>query len=187
MTTTARRFTIADVMILIVAAALATVLARDYFTSLYVVYKGKSVDRPIALAEGLSTCVASAILLALIPIRLRRPRPGLRRLARQPGFVASCAVAAALAAGVAQGLILISFRTWGYKRGPWPFQQLWAIGAEKCFFAIAGAWLLLALSGRWRAEPGWIDRLGRLMGAVWIFGILVMFLETWIFRHLPAL
>ncbi len=29
-------------------------------------------------------------------------------------------------------------------------------------------WLLLVLGRRWRPEPGWIDRAGRLLGWSWI-------------------
>ena len=34
--------------------------------------------------------------------------------------------------------------------------------------AVGAAWLLLVVSGRWRAEPVWIDRLGRALGIFWI-------------------
>ena len=37
-----------------------------------------------------------------------------------------------------------------------------------CGPAVAAAWLILALSGRWQPEKSWIDRLGRLLGAIWI-------------------
>ncbi|MFO0955968.1 MAG: hypothetical protein U0800_00720 [Isosphaeraceae bacterium] len=37
-----------------------------------------------------------------------------------------------------------------------------------CGLTVAAVWLVLALSGRWRPEPSWIDRLGRLVGAAWI-------------------
>jgi hypothetical protein len=37
-----------------------------------------------------------------------------------------------------------------------------------CGFTVAAIWLLLALSGRWRPERSWIDRLGRLLGLVWM-------------------
>src|SRR5262249_17938993 len=40
--------------------------------------------------------------------------------------------------------------------------------AAPCGYSVGAVWLLLALSGRWRAERSWIDRLGRLLGAVWI-------------------
>jgi hypothetical protein len=39
--------------------------------------------------------------------------------------------------------------------------------------AVAGAWLVLALAGWWRPEPGWIDRLGRVLGFLWIVPYLV--------------
>jgi hypothetical protein len=37
-----------------------------------------------------------------------------------------------------------------------------------CGCTVAAIWLLLVLSGRWRPERSWIDRLGRLLGVVWI-------------------
>jgi hypothetical protein len=37
--------------------------------------------------------------------------------------------------------------------------------------AVALSWILLALGRQWRAEPSWIDRMGRAFGAVWILGI----------------
>jgi hypothetical protein len=37
-----------------------------------------------------------------------------------------------------------------------------------CGLAVAAVWLVLALSGRWRPERSWIDRLGRVLGATWI-------------------
>jgi hypothetical protein len=33
--------------------------------------------------------------------------------------------------------------------------------------AVPLAWTLLALAGRWRPEPGWIEWLGRLLGVGW--------------------
>jgi hypothetical protein len=34
--------------------------------------------------------------------------------------------------------------------------------------AVAAAWMALLLTGRWRAEPSWIDRAGRILGVLWI-------------------
>ena len=34
---------------------------------------------------------------------------------------------------------------------------------------IIGAWVTLALVGRWRPQPTWTDRLGRGIGACWLF------------------
>ena len=33
---------------------------------------------------------------------------------------------------------------------------------------VGGAWLALAMAGRWRAERWWVDRFGRLIGWFWI-------------------
>jgi hypothetical protein len=43
--------------------------------------------------------------------------------------------------------------------------------------AVAGAWLALVLSGRWRPEPDWIDRAGRAFGVCWIVS---PFIATWL-------
>ena len=40
--------------------------------------------------------------------------------------------------------------------------------------AVAGAWLALALSGRWRPEPDWLDRAGRVLGLLWIVSPLLL-------------
>jgi hypothetical protein len=39
--------------------------------------------------------------------------------------------------------------------------------------AVAGAWLALALSGRWRPERDWLDRAGRALGVCWIVSPLI--------------
>ena len=40
---------------------------------------------------------------------------------------------------------------------------------------VLGAWATLAATRRWRTEPTWIDRLGRVLGVCWIF-LLVLYL-----------
>lgn len=34
--------------------------------------------------------------------------------------------------------------------------------------AVLTAWLMLYISGRWRSNPGWLDRMGRFLGWFWI-------------------
>jgi hypothetical protein len=55
---------------------------------------------------------------------------------------------------------------WRFEAGCWGVQM--AAFSAPCGWTVAAIWLLLALSGRWRPEPSWIDRLGRLLGVVWI-------------------
>jgi hypothetical protein len=33
---------------------------------------------------------------------------------------------------------------------------------------VALAWALLAITRRWKSEASWIDRLGRMLGVLWI-------------------
>lgn len=40
--------------------------------------------------------------------------------------------------------------------------------------AVIAAWVLLALSGRRRPEPGWIDPLGRTLGVMWVVLFVLM-------------
>ena len=40
--------------------------------------------------------------------------------------------------------------------------------ASPCGYAVAAVWLVLVVSGRWRPEKSWIDRLGRALGVIWV-------------------
>jgi hypothetical protein len=105
---------------------------------------------------------------AFLVIRLRRPRPPLRCLIRQPGTVA--AVAAVFGLFWVTGWLHILFAD--------------RITSESGAAIAAGgtvalAWIVLSLSGWGIAEPGWIDRLGRLLG---IASVTALFLGLIIFR-----
>lgn len=39
------------------------------------------------------------------------------------------------------------------------------------------AWSMLALSGRWRSQPNWLDRAGRSVGLVWV---VLMVIHPWL-------
>ncbi|MFI5459156.1 MAG: hypothetical protein ACHRXM_27320 [Isosphaerales bacterium] len=45
---------------------------------------------------------------------------------------------------------------------------VFAFYAQQVSFAVFGGWSALALSGRWRPEPSWIDVAGRITGVVWL-------------------
>ena len=55
---------------------------------------------------------------------------------------------------------------WSFEAGCWGVQM--AAFSAPCGWTVAAIWLVLVLSGRWRTERSWIDRLGRLLGVVWI-------------------
>lgn len=49
-----------------------------------------------------------------------------------------------------------------------PFDLIWREVANQVSVSVLAFWLVLALGGRWRAEPHWRDRLGRVIGLAWI-------------------
>ena len=86
-----RRVTIADGMVLIAAMTVGLAMARSYARSLYRDIPAPSSLRTFLLFQGTMPCLVFTLMLALIPLRLRRPRPRLGSLVRQPGFAACCA------------------------------------------------------------------------------------------------
>ncbi len=44
--------------------------------------------------------------------------------------------------------------------------------------AVLGAWASLVATGRWRGQPSWIDRAGRILGAFWI-GLFLTYLYAY--------
>jgi hypothetical protein len=101
--------------------------------------------------------LAESLIFVMTPVffylRLRRPRPPLRDLLRQPGVVAGLAMVFGLFWGTGALLVLFPEKVDAMTAAPT------AVGV-----AVAVAWGVLALSGRWRAEAGWVDRMGRLLG-----------------------
>jgi hypothetical protein len=190
-TSQSRRCTLLDVMALIAATAIGFYLVRTYSLN---VLDSDLTHYPF-IPRILLTIWATILAVLPVPIlwsialfglRLRRPRPALRRLVREPGFVATGAVTLVVAVRLAGFLVLIA-RTFGrttlgalydvwamsFFRGPIDVATLYnsvyfASSAIGTSMAVAAAWLLLAVSGRWRSEPGWLDRLGRILGTFWI-------------------
>jgi hypothetical protein len=165
-----RPFTVRDALILIGALAVGLALTRAALA-------GRPLDRTHwvhSVAVGLTAAspCAGAMSLALLALRLVRPRPGLRRLARQPGLVA-CAVFAVDSILVA--LFAMTNRTGGrffFADAMWILHGQWVLRTNyfwpQAGSAVGGAWIALALGGRWKAEPSWIDRAGRALGVYWI-------------------
>jgi hypothetical protein len=167
--TLARRLTILDVMVMVAGTAVGFAGSRTLL----------SLQRMPSASLGVSALVGSPWVvvvptLALVPIRLRRPRPDRDHLWRQPGWVACFAVALTLAIGVIQQFLSFVFffiRRPGAVRGAllWSsFRELSLRLPQQAVFAVAAAWAVLALGGRWSPEKSWIDRLGRLSGLYWI-------------------
>jgi len=96
-------------------------------------------------------CVLFGLTLAVPLIRLRRPRPPLRSILRQPGIVVCLIVIVAT-------LVIVDLEWIGIVRfSPW---MVWCL-------AVILLWPVLALPP-WCAEPTWVDRLGRVVGLGWV-------------------
>ncbi|MDB5353045.1 MAG: hypothetical protein JWN86_4292 [Planctomycetota bacterium] len=166
-----RKFTLGDAMILVASTALAALAIRAtlpapfVFARQFLTTPGVRMRAFVAIRYGLSALIPilAALTSAVVAIRLRWPRPRLRRVARQPGTVACtiATMAAALEAGWIGGLLavgspLISPAT------------VFVVLVNPVGFAVAAAWTALSMAGQWRPEIDWVDRVGRLCGAAWI-------------------
>jgi hypothetical protein len=193
-----RHPTLADAMILVAALAgalaatrlatadLAWVLFQQPF---FAVYLGTALVLP----------VLACLSLALLVIGLRPPRPRLRRLVLRPGMaacLASCLVLAVIAAWA--GLWALAGRpplgsSWtlysqsgsGVSSRSVVLAAAWMPSfltrfADRPGYAVAGAWLILVCAGRWRPDPNWIDRAGRLLGLGWILTSLLQLAGLWL-------
>lgn len=118
-----------------------------------------------------SVWLALALTMATLIARLRSPRPRWARLTRQPGFLASVAVAATLVVAVislGEGLVgAIAEGVGDIDRA----QLFWSLGTSLNFnarYAVVTAWSIQVISCRWRPAPCWLDRLGLAMGGYWV-------------------
>jgi hypothetical protein len=94
---------------------------------------------------------------AVLGLRLARPRPPIRRLARQPGilacFISVCTI----------GLGCIQIGSFKYAL---TFNSLSALAVEMAIgtsYSLTIAWITLAITGQWRPVPDWFDRAGRVL------------------------
>lgn len=135
-------------------------------------YPSKTWMLPVASRVApLVPCLA-AWTGAYLASRLHPPRPRRRRLVLQPGLVAAVAALSVLA--IESALMVGS--AWFDGRFGWATSTRVAefaanavvMLAHHAGWAVGVAWLTLALIGRWRPEPTWLDRWGRALGCTWI-------------------
>jgi hypothetical protein len=119
--------------------------------------------------------------LALVALRLRRPRG--RRLFAPPGVVACLVAAVVMGLEFAQ-VVVIETEDWLQYPQPmhtaarwneFEFRAIHTTATTSTGYAVAAAWVALALARRWRSERSWIDRAGRVVGCFWIVLLLLRF------------
>jgi hypothetical protein len=108
--------------------------------------------------------ICVALTLAVLLMRMRRPRPPIGRIARQPGFL-----------GLAGALVGFWIPVYGryFVEQTYPLAMI--IGA-----VVATVWLGLAASRRWASERSWIDEFGRVVCLGWMLAGLI---SLWEFFH----
>jgi hypothetical protein len=163
---TARPLSLADAMIFIIALGLGLAIARPVIVLITDTVRAdprwrfQTLDGAVSLGR-MFNIVLLDFLLFLLPafliVRLKRPRAALRSMICQPGF-AACAAPVAIvlatmplalfpASGLAHQFIEIA-------------SQVLLVGAAPL------AWVFLIATRQWNLEPSWIDRLGRVLGAL---------------------
>lgn len=163
------------------------------------------------LARMVSWTIPFAIPMtaALLIARARSPRPRWRRIARQPGAVGCAAALLGIAfpfgrevfcwvlAYLCRPNSAIHLPSPPFARydnpgfhppaGEWLRRALLEVFplliSPVVSVAVAASWCALKASGRWRPEPGWIDRAGRCLSAYWMaLGVAIAILgEVWKF------
>ncbi len=168
-----RQFTLLDSLILVGGAAVGFAGCRaegDRYSDW---------DFRVQIFVSFFQMLASWLVLIL---RLRRPRPSIRLLARQPGAVACFAIVVLQLVQFTDTLFndLISGE-WGHLSGVGPVIWSFLSGFDPTMAAVVPiSWVILVANRRWRPEPGWIDRSGRLLGWAWIAWMFAWPLFYWL-------
>ena len=179
-----RRFTVSDGMVLIAATAVG--LGATRAVGLHV--RG-AIERDDSVIIKLTLSFVGLFLtLALLVLRLWKPRPGLRILFRQPGFAGCFAVSVTIAIRLL--MICGDYLERLALVGPipsffWDFFSynvlIWSpIIDVSTACPIAAVWLVMALGGRWEMEPGWVDRAGRALSCFWLVAALIFRVVKWL-------
>lgn len=152
-------------MILIGASAVGLAAARSMSDDLW-----RFGTSPIWVARPF-TLFLLALTSGFIPLRLRQPRPSINRTMIQPGMAACSAVTVVVAFDV------VSWATYEVPRweqhASTAVLRFWRLHSDHPGPAVATIWFALVVTRWWRAERTWLDRLGRVIGTLWLLSLLV--------------
>ena len=179
MRTTDRRLTLADLAILIAGAAgglflLRMVLNPPSSRSTFAVFRG-GVGNSLVLAPFLISGALALLLASTIG-----DRPYARATLRHPGTFGCVTFLAAFASNIMLEFARNQMSFLFYGQGRWPLfpdARYFVFHSFGCGQVVAAVWACLFVTHRWCPEPSWIDRSGRLLGAisilVWIVARLI--------------
>lgn len=196
-----RRFGIGDALILMAATAVGLAGVRYHADRMEFEWSDlrmEHVDYMPLRAWVLLSVVARFSMPLLLSwsfavalLRLRAPRPERERLWCQPGFLACVAACTpfgwrfatltcswltvrlmAADPGMPRGTVII--------HGSFELSDIAVLTAEAQEYvgqAVLLVWLTCWAGRRWSAEPSWTDRIGRVLGGLWIVFSLIYALE----------
>ena len=164
------KLTIADIMVLVAAAAVGS-----WGAVVYRVFPLPMIPQPgswlISLLSSIPVAAALTVGFLLVPVRTLRGR--VRRVFRQPGTALCAAAVTVLLAVLVRWVFRASFK-------PYVDGSLWIyvaqiIGewARTCGLGIMAATALLVLGGRLRLQLGWIEWVRLALAAYWVVLFLI--------------
>lgn len=175
-----RHFNLLDIAALIGATAVGLCAIRpflaDFVTAPKVLENGRWVSRwwdPIVLLNRavILEVMLMAWSLAWVVLQLRQPRPTLRRLIRQPSFVATCsaAVVIVVCGPITAAVLALRPTPPGSAVEYWMQFETWSsLVSLQSGAAVAAGWTLLALGRHFRRDAGWLEWIGRALGFIWV-------------------
>ncbi len=153
----------------------------------------RQVYQAVAVGGTWTIPFAMAFTPVILVARFRRPRPQFARITQEPGIIASAAAMVIMVirplqevpAFLLQYLTITSspiqlpsppFIRWNGPPPPSLGQAIQNAVLEAFPFftaplvgiAVLVAWLVLLANGRFRPEPDWVDRSGRVLGIYWM-------------------
>jgi hypothetical protein len=171
-----RRMTLLDGLILVAAVGVMFWMGRSHFEREALPPPIRSFDDLSDATHWVADLLPCAVVwtMAVLLLALRRPRPPLRRMVNEPGFAACLTASVIVLIGVPIGVASESLVYVGAGHPvaeiDWAAVNLYTLGnlPSMISIAIAAAWIVQCVCGRWRSRSTWIDRLGRATGCFWI-------------------
>ncbi len=153
-----RRFRLVDGMVVI--GSIAAGLALNRYASKY---DPPPEDSPwFFLAFRLVSANLFFLKIAVVVLSLSPPRPRLSLLVRRPGFIACLALMLSDFIDLVKISKYIIFNNNRFD----DIYELMIYGRGSN--SVLVAWGVLAIVKGWRPDSSWLDRLGRLIGILWI-------------------
>ena len=176
-----RGLSILDVMIMVAATAIGLngsiyawqSISSLHNTPLYIFVKSDFIHTWYVIFAYYAISIPCLIMwtLALSLLSLRRPRDPIRRLTRQPGIAGCWAASVALMINLSAVFVREAIHS-DLDIGIDDIYKL--ISFNPVGHAILSLWIISILDNRWRPDPNWLDRGGRILSMIWIVETITM-------------